>query len=330
MEKYARPVEYSASTAADFQDKYGDVAGPMATEYNTAYKLTAALRQLDPPICITDGVAKQWLAKVHLTRRIIVPAKVESEFGERIREHKSMADWTAEELVSWLSRSCSIVVTLRVAQDFLATKWGSDGLLYLPSQVEEALGDRLRLEQYRVELLTQEASDALAQRLQESQPPVVVSGLLLRQWYMKYHPDSGPLRYDTAQELEDAMGERMRDVYDGLGSRALQGALSKARKVVLVTHQVVRGWCDRFSRMAVCRRPAGKHVLKRPAAGCMKRPAAMKRPASAMDEDVSMDEVPEVDEPEGMLVDADDQGPASSSSCCISDVKLLEDSGITQ
>ena len=49
MEKYARPVEYSASTAAIFQDKYGDIAGPMATEYNTAYKLTTALRQLDPP-----------------------------------------------------------------------------------------------------------------------------------------------------------------------------------------------------------------------------------------------------------------------------------------
>ena len=330
MESYARTVVYSASTAAEFQEKYGDVAVPLATEHNTAFKLTAALRQLDPPICITDGVAKQWLAKFYLMQRIIVPAQVESHLGERIREHKSMADWTAAELVSWLSRSCSVVVPLRVAQDFLATKWGSDGLLYLPAQVEEVLGDRLRLEQYRVDLLTQEASDALAQRLQESQPPVVVSGLLLRQWYTKYHPDSGPLRYETAQELEEAMGERMRQVYDGLGRWPLQAALSKARKVVLITQQVARTWLEKFSRASVCRRPAGKQVLKRPAAGCMKRPAAMKRPASAMDEDECMDEVPQVDEPEGMLMDADDQAAAASSSSCISDVKLLEDSGISQ
>ena len=255
---------------------------------------------------------------------------MESEFGQCIRDHRPVSEWTAFELVSWLSQQQSIVVSLRVSQDWLATSWGHDGLVFLPEQVEEILGDRLRLEQYRVRLLTAEGADELSTQLAESQPPIVVSGLLLRQWYTKYHPDSGPLRYETAQELEEAMGERMRKIYDGLGRWPLQAALSKARKVVLITHKVARSWLEKFSRVAVCRRPAGKQVLKRPAAGCMKRPAAMKRPASAMDEDECMDEVPQVDEPEGMLVDADDQAAAASSSSCISDVKLLEDSGISQ
>jgi hypothetical protein len=194
--------------------------------------------------------------------------------------------------------------------------------------VEELVGDRLRLEQYRVSLLTSDGAETLSRQLAESQPPIVVSALLLRQWYTKYHPDSGPLRYESAQELEDAMGDRMRKVYDGLSFWPLQTALSKARKVVLITQKVARSWIEKFSPVAVCRRPAGKQVLKRPAAICMKRPAAMKRPASAMDEDEGMDELPEEDEPEDMLVDAENEGAASSS--CISDVKLLEDSGITQ
>ena len=156
MEKYGRAVEYSASNAADFQEKFGQLATPLVEQYNTAYKLTGALRKLDPPVFITDGVAKQWLAKYHSMRRITVPAQVELECGERIRAHKPVAQWSAEDLVSWLSTSLSVVVTLRVAQDFLAAQWGGDGMLFLPEQVEELLGNRLRLEEYRTQLLTQD------------------------------------------------------------------------------------------------------------------------------------------------------------------------------
>ena len=92
-----------------------------------------------------------------------------------------------------------MVVSLRVAQDWLATRWGADHLLCIPEQVEELMGDRLRLNQYREYLLTDEGANSLSRRLEESQPPVVVSALLLRQWYVKYHPDGGPLRFENCE-----------------------------------------------------------------------------------------------------------------------------------
>ncbi len=59
------------------------------------------------------------------------------------------------------------MVSLRVAQDWISTQWGSDGLLCIPEQVEELMGDRLRLEQYREHLLTDLGATELSRRLQE-------------------------------------------------------------------------------------------------------------------------------------------------------------------
>ena len=98
---------------------------------------------------------------------------MESEFGQCIRDHRPVSEWTASELVSWLSQQQSIVVSLRVSQDWLATSWGHDGLVFIPEQVEEILGDRLRLEQYRVRLLTAEGADELSTQLAESQRNVL-------------------------------------------------------------------------------------------------------------------------------------------------------------
>ena len=57
-------------------------------------------------------------------------------------------------------------------------------------------------------------NDASAQQLSdvfsESYLFVNVSALMLRQWYTKYHPDSGPLRYETADDLEEALGKHLR------------------------------------------------------------------------------------------------------------------------
>ena len=61
-----------------------------------------------------------------------------------------------------------MVVSLRVAQDWIATKWGSDHLVYVPEQVEEIMGDRLRLEQYREHLLSDEGASALSRRCEDN------------------------------------------------------------------------------------------------------------------------------------------------------------------
>ena len=95
---------------------------------------------------------------------------------------------------------------------------------------------------------------------------------MLRQWYAKYHPDSGPLRISSAEELESLLGEDLRKYYGHLKDYALHTALQQRVKPVLLSRQVITTWIQRHRPEAVSRkRPAV--ALKRPAAA-MKRPAA--------------------------------------------------------
>ena len=50
-------------TAQEFEDKHGQSKRHLAVDYPTAYKLVQALRKRDPPIFLSDGIAKQWLQK---------------------------------------------------------------------------------------------------------------------------------------------------------------------------------------------------------------------------------------------------------------------------
>ena len=54
----------------------------------------------------------------------------------------------------------------------------------------EAAGERLRLLEYVDRFTCDDLDGELATVLAESQPPLQVSALILRQWYAKYHPDS--------------------------------------------------------------------------------------------------------------------------------------------
>ena len=85
------------------------------------------------------------------------------------------------------------------------------------------------------------------------------------QWYAKFHPDDGPLRYANAEALEAGLGDRLRDVYAGLKDVALQTALGAARKVVEVSYRTCRSRCEKCGPRTVKKRPAS-NVLKRPAA----------------------------------------------------------------
>ena len=69
--------------------------------------------------------------------------------------------------------------------------------------------------------LTQARAQALAEALLEGQPSARVSALALRQWFARYHPDSGPLRFNTAAALEEGMGDHLRSQCAGLGYKAL-------------------------------------------------------------------------------------------------------------
>ena len=100
--------------------------------------------------------------------------------------------------------------------------------------------------------------------LLESQPPVRVSGLVLRQWYTKYHPDSGPIRFQTAAALEEGMGESLRSQYAGLGYKALCKALGQRRKVVEASEKVCRTWVDQYAAAAEPPAKKGRRDIEPP------------------------------------------------------------------
>ena len=62
--KYKLPAgAVTVANAQDLEERYGHSIRHLALEYPAAYKLCGELRKRDPPLCITDGVAKARLHK---------------------------------------------------------------------------------------------------------------------------------------------------------------------------------------------------------------------------------------------------------------------------
>ena len=74
-------------------------------------------------------------------------------------------------LAYWLLREHEVSAPARVCETWLSREWSSSGGLYTTAAVEEALGERLRLNQYRQEFTTDDSAKVLSQVLSESQPP---------------------------------------------------------------------------------------------------------------------------------------------------------------
>ena len=53
-------------TAAVFQERYGELVSREYAQYTTAYKLRVALEQRRPPIKVSDGMLKVWLANTRM------------------------------------------------------------------------------------------------------------------------------------------------------------------------------------------------------------------------------------------------------------------------
>ena len=93
----------------------------------------------------------------------------------------------------------SVRASARTCQTWLTKDWSSSGALYTAEAVEEKLGTRLRLDQYVAHFQSETSARILSELLAESQPPHQVSANVLRSWYIKYHPQAGPLRYSASQ-----------------------------------------------------------------------------------------------------------------------------------
>lgn len=91
------------TTAAELEQQYGASIKHYAVEYPSAFRLCKALRERDPPICIDDKVAKDWLRTQPGHSDIVwvnSAGHLEIHCGDRIRA--SMPFDSADALASWL------------------------------------------------------------------------------------------------------------------------------------------------------------------------------------------------------------------------------------
>ena len=79
---------------------------------------------------------------------------MESRFGESIRADFLKDGVTCDGLSAWLLSTHKVRVSGRICQNWLSKDWSSSGALYTAEAVEEALGKRLRLVQYREQFQT--------------------------------------------------------------------------------------------------------------------------------------------------------------------------------
>ena len=90
-QKYRKPPNaVTIPTAKDLQEQHGSSILHLATEYNTAFKLCKKLLELDPPVSVTDAVAKGWLKKYATDQELTVvqnSGHLETWYGELIRNN---------------------------------------------------------------------------------------------------------------------------------------------------------------------------------------------------------------------------------------------------
>ena len=136
------------TSAEALQEQYGSIIAHYAVEHATPFKLCQALLRHDPPICISDAVAKQWLLKYggqEGVKLINNAAQLELECGERIRA--CMAFDNGDALASWLMTELKVSVPSRICQHWLSKDWDSSGRIVTVDGLEVACGMKIRLAQ---------------------------------------------------------------------------------------------------------------------------------------------------------------------------------------
>ena len=240
-------------SAEDLESGFGDRIRQLGQEHPTGFLLCKALRRLESPVLVSDAIAGRWLrvyCGINARTKVDNAAHLERDWGDRIRDHLADEGIEPGALANWMLTTLEVSVPTRVCQAWLTRDWASSGKLLVCDAVEQQLGERLRLAEYKDSFADDAAAQTLSEVLLERQPPVRVSGLVLRQWYSKYHPDSGSLRYDSADALEQAMGDDLRRDYAGLGYKALRTALGKRRKVIEVSRKVCQTWVTQYGAPA--------------------------------------------------------------------------------
>ena len=144
----------------------------------TAYKLCKALREQSPAVYCSDGIAKQWIKKYGSELQYINTAgRLELMYGARIRE-EDKAQLHAPELKVWLQTTLLVEASVSTCNTWRTKDWSTSGKLLSIDAVEQEIGDRLRLPQYK-DHFSEDLAPTMAEVLLESQPSIVVAPLLL-------------------------------------------------------------------------------------------------------------------------------------------------------
>ena len=159
----AGQVEHTVSSAKALEEQYGDRAKALAVNNTSGYLLVRALRGGQPPVYISDGVARQWLKQYFNLSQIDNAGHLESRYGEPLREHIKQHPLDATGVSQWLVSQHQVSVPPRICQHWLARDWSSSGMLLTPEAVEESVGARLRLDEYREQLVNDVSAEMLSQ-----------------------------------------------------------------------------------------------------------------------------------------------------------------------
>ena len=120
--------------------------------------------------------------------------------GDRLRAEACIEGLDAAGLRAWLRQHAAVDCTVSTCQTWRTRVWNTGSIVLSTAQVEEALGERLRLPRYASMFNAAQAAN-LASELRQSVPPVEVEPALLLRWHAAYHPDSGPLQARTPEEM---------------------------------------------------------------------------------------------------------------------------------
>ena len=153
-------------SAEELESGFGHRIRHLGQEHPTGYLLCQALRRLEPPVLVSDAIARRWLrvhCGINVRSKIDNAADLERDWGSRIREQHAGRDVDPGALANWMLTTLEVSVPTRVCQTWLTRDWASSGKLLVCDAVEKQLGERLRLAEYKHSF----ADDAAAQTLSE-------------------------------------------------------------------------------------------------------------------------------------------------------------------
>jgi len=109
-----------------------------ADQHPSAFKLCKALRELESPIYVTDGMAKTWF-KVYYgdCTSFFSAGKLELKFGEQIRVQHMGAPMTAESMMLWLRKTHKVWDVWLQGISMILDIWGRSGCNWIKSVCEQ-------------------------------------------------------------------------------------------------------------------------------------------------------------------------------------------------